>query len=72
MKRLIEALTIFAKYQDLEWPTHCEHDVLYIMGITKDEVSEEDQKRLVELGFHWKKGGGEEDPGWVSYHFGRA
>ena len=21
MKKLIEALTIFAKYQDLEWPT---------------------------------------------------
>jgi hypothetical protein len=30
MKNLIEALTIFLKYQDLTYPTGCEHDVLYI------------------------------------------
>ena len=69
MKKLIEALTLFAKYQDLEYPTHCEHDVLYISGITKDEVSEEDQKKLEELGFHWS----DEDGGhWISYRYGSA
>lgn len=68
MKRLIEALTIFLKYQDQAWPTHCEHDVLSIMGITKKEVSKKDQKRLEELDFVWSR----EDKCWVSYHFGRA
>jgi len=72
MKKLIEALTIFAKYQDLEWPTHCEHDVLHIMGITKDEVSLEDQARLEELGFLWSDARSGEDGGWISYHFGSA
>jgi hypothetical protein len=42
MQKLIEALTIFAKYQDREAPTCCEHDVLYIAGITRDEVSLEE------------------------------
>jgi len=69
MKKLIEALTIFAKYQDLEWPTHCEHDVLHVVGITKDEVSEEDQKRLDALGFIWSA---EDDGSWISFHFGSA
>lgn len=69
MKKLIEALNIFAKYQDLEWPTHCEHDVLHVVGITKDEVSEEDQKRLDELGFLWSDA---DDGSWISFHFGRA
>jgi hypothetical protein len=69
MKKLIEALTIFAKYQDLEWPTHCEHDVLHVVGITKEEVSEEDQKRLDALGFIWSD---EDDGSWISFHFGRA
>lgn len=36
MKKLIEALTIFAKYADVERPTHCEHDVLMIMQVTRD------------------------------------
>lgn len=70
MKDLIEALSIFLKYKDLEYPTHCEHDVLSIMGITKDEVSEEDQKKLVELGFLWSK---DEDEGcWISFRYGSA
>lgn len=51
MKKLIEALTIFAKYRDLAYPTCCEHDTLYVVGITYDEVSAEDRKQLEELGF---------------------
>ena len=33
MKDLIEALQIFSKYTDTGWPTHCEHDVMYICGV---------------------------------------
>jgi hypothetical protein len=66
MKDLIEALTIFLKYKNEQWPTHCEHDVLYVVGIGFDEVSEEDRKRLDELGFI-----GDED-GWNSFRFGSA
>lgn len=43
MKDLIEALTIFQKYKDVDYPTHCEHDVLYIMAVGRDEVSAEDR-----------------------------
>lgn len=52
MKDLIEALTILAKYMDPgeKWPTHCEHDVLYVPGVRSD-VSDKDLRRLDELGF---------------------
>lgn len=71
MKKLIEALTILAKYQDpdLEWPTHCEHDVLSVVGIEKGAVSAEDAARLDALGFLWSD---ENDGCWISFHFGRA
>ena len=68
MKNLIEALQIFLKYKDNRWPTHCEHDVLYIVGITEEEVSDEDRKRLEELQFLWS----ESDESWISYHYGSA
>lgn len=66
MKDLIEALNIFLKYKDLRWPTSCEHDELYIMGVTGEEVSEEDRKRLYELGFICVEGA------WMSVRFGSA
>ena len=68
MKKLIEALQIFAKYQDNEWPTHCEHDVLYIIGITEEEVSDEDKEKLDELGFHFS----ESKDCWLSFKYGSA
>jgi hypothetical protein len=71
MKDLIEALQIFLKYRNEEWPTHCEHYILCIMGVTKDEVSEEDQKRLDELGFTYLDDACGE-PGWASFKFGSA
>lgn len=71
MKDLIEALQIFLKYKDPEWPTHCEHDILCIMGVTFDEVSDEDKKRLDELGFVWLEDACGE-PGWASFKFGSA
>lgn len=68
MKDLIEALQIFLKYRDERWPTHCEHDIMMIMKIEEDEISSEDAKRLVDLGFYWN----EEYDCWASYKFGSA
>jgi hypothetical protein len=53
MHDLIQALIIFSKYSDTKWPTHCEHDVLYIMGIGREQVTDEDHERLEILGFNW-------------------
>ena len=30
MDDLIAALTILRKYGNPQWPTHCEHDILYV------------------------------------------
>ena len=51
MSDLIKALQIFSQYGDYEFPTHCEHDVLYICGIDDEQVSVEDKKELEKLGF---------------------
>lgn len=51
MEDLIKALQIFLKYGNPKYPTHCEHDVLYIHGIDPEIISEEDKKTLDELGF---------------------
>ena len=70
MEDLIKALQIFLKYDNPSWPTHCEHDVMYIVGIEPDDVSDEDKAKLDELGFHVS------DEGWgevfCSYKFGSA
>ncbi len=50
LSRLIEALNIFLKYGDVNYPTQCEHDVLTVF-VDPSVVSEEDIKRLDELGF---------------------
>lgn len=68
MDDLIQALEIFKKYQNLKWPTHCEHDVMLVVGIQKDEISEEDTKQLDKLGFIWM---GEYDC-FGSFRFGSA
>ena len=51
MEKLIEALQIFLKYKNETFPTHCEHDILMVVGITEEEVSEEDRQKLDELKF---------------------
>lgn len=66
MKDLIEALQIFLKYRDERNPTHCEHDEMWIVGISEEEVSEEDRARLDELGFF------PSDDGFKSFRFGSA
>lgn len=50
MKDLIEALQIFLKYENQQWPTGCEHDVMYVY-IKPEDVSEQDIVRLEDLGF---------------------
>ena len=51
MEQLIQALQILLKYGNPDYPTHCEHDVLYIIGIDPEVVSDEDKIKLDELGF---------------------
>lgn len=68
MKDLIEALQIFSKYTDTKYPTHCEHDILMIMEVDEDSVTEDEAKRLDELGFFWS----EEYECWASFRFGSA
>lgn len=63
MKDLIEALTIFLKYEDGD-VIHCEHDVMYVC-VQYDDVFEEDIKRLDELSFHK-----DENETFKSYRFG--
>ena len=57
MKDLIEALTIFAKYTDLRYPTTCEHEELFV-HVSPSVVSIEDTDRLAQLSFHDNDVGG--------------
>lgn len=50
MKDLIEALNIFLKYGNPDYPTHCEHDVMYV-SIDPKMVSDNDLATLNGLGF---------------------
>jgi tRNA pseudouridine-54 N-methylase len=67
MNELIEALTILNKYETASSPTHCEHDVLYVL-VDHTKVSEEDKKRLDELGFITSNESGEDC--FISFRFG--
>lgn len=68
MSNLIAALQIFLKYGDPNYPTHCEHDELWICGIDPADVSEADKAELDELGFFVD----ESDDSFKSFHFGSA
>lgn len=63
MKDLIEALTIFSKYDDGD-VINCNHDEMTVC-IGYHTVSEEDKKRLEELSFTEDSWGM-----FVSYRFG--
>ena len=65
MEDLIKALQILLKYGNPDYPTNCEHDVLYICGIDADSVSEEDVEELDKLGFFVN-----DDNGFSSYKYG--
>lgn len=66
MNDLIEALGIFSKYAQPEYPTQCAHDTLYV-NVDPALVSGADRARLEELGFFTS---GEEDRGFMSFRFG--
>ena len=76
MQDLIEALTIFGRHQDSRvlYPTECSNALLWIVGVKEDGPSEEEKKRLADLGFEWcdedflAPAGG----AWCSYRFGSA
>lgn len=68
MEKLIQALQIFVKYKNLTHPTHCEHDIFMVVGITEEEVMEEDKTKLGELGFIWNP----EYDCWSSFRYGSA
>lgn len=51
LSELVEALQIFLKYDDPDYPTRCEHGELLIHDIDIEQVSKEDITRLDELGF---------------------
>ncbi len=68
MENLIKALNILLKYGNPDYPTHCEHDTLYVCGIESKDVSEADISDLDKLGFFVN----EEDGGFMSFHYGSA
>lgn len=63
---LIAALNIFLKYGDEAYPTNCQHDTLRVYPASM-EISEEDMKKLDELGFIPDS---EFEGAFVSYRFG--
>lgn len=68
MEDLIAALLTFSKYKNERYPTHCEHDNLMILGIGKDELSEDDASKVREPSFNWN----DEYDCWTSYRFESA
>ncbi len=70
MEDLIKALQIFLKYGNPRNPTHCEHDVLTIVGIEPAQVSKEDKAELDRLGFFVGTEYGEK--AFHSYRYGSA
>lgn len=51
MEDLIKVLQILLKYGNPKYPTVCEHDILYIVGIDLEKISIEDITELENLGF---------------------
>lgn len=68
MSDLIKALQIFLKYGDPKYPTNCSHDVLAIMDINPDKVSDLDKIELEKLGFIVEQ----DDECFISFRFGSA
>lgn len=71
MNDLLQALTLFQSYlaNKNSWsPLICEHDILLVMDVKQEQVSEEDRARLKDLGFFWHT----EHECWASFRFGSA
>lgn len=56
MEELIIALNIFSKYMkddySREFPTSCEHDVLYVCGVDLERMDVDTVQKLIDLGFN--------------------
>jgi len=65
MEKLIEALQIFLKYCNTDYPITCANDLLHV-GIYPELVSNEDKQKLDELGFFVS----DDEDGFDSYEFG--
>ena len=63
MEDLIKALNIFLKYGNSEYPTNCEHDILYV-NIDPEIVAPEDILELARLGFF------DNEDGFMSFKYG--
>lgn len=68
LQDLIDALLIFRKYGNPDYPTHCEHDTL-LVNVDPKTVSVDDKQTLIELGFFH---GEEFDGVFTSFRFGSA
>ena len=68
MEELIKALQIFHKYTNAKNPTLCAHDLLIILDVHKNDVSDEDHKQLLALDFLWE----EDEEHYYSNRFGSA
>lgn len=54
MKELIEAFQIFLKYDNPDYPTNCEHDIMRVyLNIAYDTIDQDDIKKLAELSFSY-------------------
>ena len=55
MEELIRALNILSKYMkedyNRDFPTSCEHDVLYVCGVDLERMDVDTVSKLIELGF---------------------
>lgn len=67
MEGLIKALNIFIKYDKSEYPTSCEHDVLYVF-VKPEKVNSQDIIALEKLGFN----ADEDLECFYSYRYGSA
>lgn len=65
---LIAAFTIFKKYANPQWPTHCEHDQMAVVGMPYDRMSPEDISALDHLGFAYD----EDEEIFISFRYGSA
>lgn len=68
MSNLIQALVIFMSYKNVQFPTHCEHDLLMVVGIPQEDVSDDHIAQLERLHFTWNT----EYECWSSGFYGSA
>jgi len=68
MDALIEALQIFRKYDNPDYPTHCEHDELTVCVAADAVTDPADVQRLDALGFFSDA----DFDCWKSFRFGSA